>query len=325
MKNHLHPILPLLILLGLLLAGCNRSTKVALFATDTPTQVFPSVTAAPATPTQPVATALLSATPNPVNTTIPTNTAVPTNTAIPTVSPTPVPPTLTFTPAPSATPAATSTNTPLPRSSADAYYVSKAPKIDGVWDEWTSKQYPITNVGYGRENWSGKADLQASYRVAWDSKYLYLAVKVFDDTYAQNAQGQDIYKGDSIELLVSTSPNADSAALGLIASDYQIGVSPGRPNVGENMEAFRWFPSGKGGSLTNVAIGAVTMSGGYRIEFAIPWSDLGLTPTQGKLLGFTVSVSDNDQTSANVQQTLISSTPYRSLTNPTTWGTLTLK
>jgi len=46
--------------------------------------------------------------------------------------------------------------------------------------------------------------LQGSYRLGWDEDYLYVAVKVLDDQYVQNASGQDIYKGDSIELLIDT-------------------------------------------------------------------------------------------------------------------------
>ncbi len=313
MKPTCRALLLFLTALALLLTGCSRANKIALFATDTATSVFPTSASLPPTSAQP------SATPLPSNTPFPSETPLPTSTA------TPLPPTQTFTPVYTNTPQFTSTATPLPRATAIAYFVSKPPVIDGPWDEWTSKQYPITNVVFGLANWSGKADLQASYRVEYDNKYLYVAVKVFDDVYAQHAQGQYIYLGDSIEILVSTNPDADSASLGLIASDYQVGISPGRPDIGVNMEAFRWFPASKAGSLTDVAIGAVPMTGGYRIEFAIPWSDLDMTPSTGKVIGFAVSVSDNDKQNENVQQTLISNAPHRSLTNPTTWGLLTLK
>jgi hypothetical protein len=178
---------------------------------------------------------------------------------------------------------------------------------------------------YGAANWSGSSDLQASYRVGWDSQYLYLAVKVFDDTYVQNATGANLYKGDSIEVLLSTSPYADSSQLGLTAANYQIGISPGRPGIGQSMEAYLWYPQSKTGSLTNVAIGAVPMDGGYRIEFAIPWSVFGISPVKGQVLGFAVSVSDNDNKTTDVQQTMISSAPHRLLVDPTTWGLLTLK
>jgi hypothetical protein len=264
----------------------------------------PIILSSPTSPVLPVSTD----TPLP-----PTNTPLPTNTALPTATPTSLPPSPTF------------TSTPLARVSSEASSLSTPPTIDGPWDEWTTKQYPIKNVVFGASNWSGPSDLQASYRVGWDSHYLYLAVKVIDDIYIQNATGANLYKGDSIELLLSTSPNADSSTLGLTAANYQIGISPGRPGIGQNMEAYLWYPQAKAGSLNNVAIGAVPMTDGYRIEFAIPWSVFGISPVKGQLLGFAVSVSDNDDKTQDVQQTLISSASHRVLTDPTTWGLLTLK
>ena len=249
----------------------------------------------------------------PSSTPLPSNTPQPTNTALPTATSTSLPPTPTF------------TSTPIGRVSSEAASLSTPPTIDGPWDEWTTTQYPIKNVVFGADNWSGASDLQASYRVGWDSHYLYLAVKVIDDTYVQNASGANLYKGDSIELLLSTNPNADSPTLGLTAADYQIGISPGKPSIGQSMEAYLWYPQAKAGSLSNVAIGAVPMNDGYRIEFAIPWSVFGISPAKGQVLGFAVSVSDNDNKTQDVQQTLVSSVPKRDLTDPTTWGLVTLK
>jgi hypothetical protein len=180
------------------------------------------------------------------------------------------------------------------------------PRIDGSWSEWDTTQFPIPYLVFGRSDWSGEDDLRASYQVAWDADNLYLAVKVYDDRYVQNATGANLFKGDSIELLLSTKPDLSSAAVGMTANDFQIGISPGRPDVGEHLEAYLWYPQGKAGGLDKVDIGAVTMSGGYRIEAAIPWSTFGITPARGLVLGFAISVSDNDNRDKNVQQTMIS-------------------
>ncbi len=304
----------MVLLLGVTLAGCNLPS----YLTPTPF-IFPSPTA-----TQPAASNTPVAIPS-TETSVPIVTATASETAIPSITPTSVPPSPTSTTAPTKTPHPTSTKTPLPGVSAAATFLSSAPKIDGPWDEWNTTQYPLKNVVFGKANWTGSSDLQASYRVGWDNKYLYLAVKVFDDNYVQNATGAGLYKGDSIELLFSTDRSADSSGQGLLATDYQIGISPGNPSVGKNMEAYLWYPKAKAGGLTKVKIGAISMTGGYRIEFAIPWSGFSVTPAKGQVFGFAVSVSDNDNSSKNVQETLISSAPNRILTDPTTWGILTLK
>jgi hypothetical protein len=61
------------------------------------------------------------------------------------------------------------------------------------------------------------------------------------------------------------------------------------------------------------------------VELRIPWSVLQVTPSKGMRLGFLLSVSDNDEVSANVQQSMVSNAPKRVFTNPTTWGELVLK
>lgn len=251
-------------------------------------------------------------------------------TAPPKVSPTVAPsetarpsptPTITMTP----TPAPTKTSTPNPRVAVNASFLSTAPSIDGPWDDWTTAQLPIPFVVFGAANWTGVDDLRGSYRVGWDAKYLYLAVKVIDDAYVQNAQGANLYKGDSVEVMLANDPNGASTAVGLTSTDFQLGISPGRPKVGENMEAYLFLPSSKAGNLPKVLIGAESMSNGYRLEAAIPWSTVGVTPAKGLVLGFAVSVSDNDNPDKNVQQSMISTAPKRVLNDPTTWGFLTLK
>jgi len=51
---------------------------------------------------------------------------------------------------------------------------------------------------------------------------------------------------------------------------------------------------------------------------------LEITPTKGLHIGFAVSVSDNDKTGENLQQTMISTTATRDFLDPTTWGELVL-
>jgi hypothetical protein len=69
----------------------------------------------------------------------------------------------------------------------------------------------------------------------------------------------------------------------------------------------------------------VAGEGIWRVEAAIPWSILGVSPADEMHLGFAVSVSDNDAGGENLQQSMVSSAAARSLVDPTTWGDLTLQ
>lgn len=245
--------------------------------------------------------------------------------AEPTKAATPIPPTPTAKPiVPTSTTASTTAPTPE-RASWTVPYLSTAPKIDGVWNEWNTTQFPMRFVVFGASNWTGKSDLDGAFRIGWDNNNLYIAAKITDDKYVQNATGENIYKGDSLELLLDTNLSGDASTVSLTNDDYQLGISAGKGEVGKNPEAYRWFPSDKAGPQTSVKIAAVPMSDGYRVEAAIPWSVLGVTPSNGLEMGFALSVSDNDKTSENVQQTMVSAIPDRVLTDPTTWGTITLK
>jgi len=199
--------------------------------------------------------------------------------------------------------------------------------MDGGWTDFPVHDYPAQSVVFGKQNWTGSADLSVSYRIGWDKTYLYVAAKVRDDTYAQNATGADIFKGDSLEIMLDTNVSGDFFVTQNNSDDYQLGVSFGRPDVNGTKQAWLWQPTNKAGSRTNVKIAATRNESEHltRVEVAIPWSVFGVTPKTGMHFGFVFSVSDNDNTSKNLQQTLISSDANRSLFNPTTWGDLVLK
>jgi hypothetical protein len=313
-----------------LLAGCTlpaaetptaapfpmpNETLTALFAS--PPAATQDFTAAPprlitATP------GAVSATPVPSTAVPPTGTPLPataTNTRVPaTLAPTTVPPTQTATP-------------DLRGLVVQAGRLSTPPALDGGWTDLPEKEYPIAYLVYGNANWTGKDDLTASFRVGWDSKYLYLGVKIHDDVYAQHAAGANLYKGDSLDVMIDTDLLGDFLSTQAGSDDYQLGISPGRPNVSGTREAYLWQPAAVAGARSQVKIASLRDESQHltRVEVAIPWSMLGVTPQAGLRLGFTLSVSDNDHLSSDIQKSMISTARNRELFNPTTWGELVLK
>lgn len=246
------------------------------------------------------------------------------------------PPTLTprasATKTPAAMPGPTKTATkklsatPLSqRTLAFAPYFTTPPVLDGMWDEWKdhSAEYPARFVTFGLSNWTGAQDLEGAFHVGWDDKYLYLAVKVKDDIYVQNASGTDLYKGDSLEILFDRDYEADKNDHALTDDDFQVGISPGRGDVNGQREAYLWFPRAVAGSR-DVKIASQRQNGVTRIEAAVPWSVLKTTPILGDRYGFVLSISDNDNPQENAQQSLASNVVTRVLVDPTTWGMLVL-
>ncbi len=227
---------------------------------------------------------------------------------------------------PTLTPGAGSqTPSQRPGPSVEAFYLASPPNIDGQLDEWNLIPVLANSVVYGSSAHSGLADLSANFMVGWDENYLYLAATVTDDVYAQSAGGRQLFRGDSLEILLDTDLSSDYFVAGLSPDDFQLGISPGSAAPGQSPEAYLWYPRSIEGSRPEVKIAARATSEGYQIEAAIPWKVFEMNPVEGRRYGFGFAVSDNDNTAADVQQSMVSNVPTRRLTAPTTWGNLVLR
>lgn len=294
-------------------------TLTALFAIATPDPSFgtPTVTLPPIVTSTPAESGGGIA---PTNTQPAPTATTAQATAVPTVAITPIVPTNTQ-PAPQAT-----ATTASRRAVFNAQFLNTPPTIDGDWSEWkdVATEYPANIVTFGAGNRQNDDDLAVSFYVGWDNNNLYIAVKVRDDRYVQNATGANIYQGDSIEILLDTKLEEDFFYASLSPDDFQLGINPGRPDPSGTREAYLWFPSNIAGTRSSVTIAARQEEGLYRVEAAIPWTVFETTPANGKRFGFVISASDNDDTAQNVQQSMVSSSAGRRLTDPTTWGELRL-
>jgi hypothetical protein len=196
--------------------------------------------------------------------------------------------------------------------------------IDGDIDEWGPTANPINYVVYGSGAWFGIGDLSALFYVQWDATYLYLAYHITDDAFVQEASGETLYRGDSVEIQFDRDLAGDLASISLSEDDYQMGVSPGN-FASQASEAYLWFPESQAGPLSNVDIAASKTSEGYDLEVRIPWLILDISPQRGNHFGFAASLSDNDQSGVEAQQSLISNVRTRAYDDPTSWGTLILE
>jgi hypothetical protein len=310
-------------------------TLTAIFgAVDTLTALAPttsapeaSLTLPPSSTPAPTDTPGLYLTPN-AETLAPTLTSI-AETAIANASATPTwtsSPTWTWTPSITPIPP-TATPTPMSRSgpSVIAYYFSSPPVIDGSLGDWDMDWINVNNVVYGKSNWQGAWDLSAKVMVGWDMNYLYLGVKVTDDIYTHGASGSNLYMSDSLEVLLDANLAGDYHSEALSSDDYQLGISGQTLTNQDKGEAYLWYPSGSEGSKSKVVIQGRPTDEGYRMEVAIPWSILGVTPQTGQHYGFVFSVNDNDDPISSAQQSVVSNVKDRKLTDPTTWGNLILE
>ncbi len=154
-------------------------------------------------------------------------------------------------------------------------YVSQKMTVDGelsesAWDIATD----ISKVIYGT------TDNTAKFGVLWDSTYLYVGVKVLDINlyHDSRSSGLQLFDDDSVEIAIDGDHNR-----GTTYDSYDRYFLKGWNNAG--LDGF---------NQNGVLHGWATISGGYSIEIAIPWSNLGIIPTPGMTIGFSVGYNDDD-------------------------------
>lgn len=206
-----------------------------------------------------------------------------------------------------------------------AAFLTTAVTIDGDLSDWTTTPYTANETApLAGDNWTGTNDLSATFHIAWDANYLYVAVQRTDDTFVQISWGRYMYRGDDVEIQLDTDLAGDYYTTSMSHDDYQIGLSPG--NFGSlSPEVYRWFPRSLESWLTTADVAAQKSNGGYNLEGRIPWSAFNVTPTGGSHYGFALSLSDNDLVGSSIWQSMVSNVNTRRTVDPTTWGTLILQ
>lgn len=221
------------------------------------------------------------------------------------------------------------TEAPLTTNDIEAGRLSSPPVIDGFLDEWlTEPAFLSAFLVHQIAGWDGSDDLNAAWRLAWDETNLYIGVEVTDDSHVQTQIGNQIFRGDSLDIQFDTDRLGDFGP-GLSPDDFQITFSPGDfGSLPSSAFRFQGTPGGQildapGGHHVNLQ--ARQTPSGYNLEAAIPWSDLNLTPTAGLLIGLSLNANDNDTPGTALQEIMKSHISTRTLTNPSSWGTLTLR
>jgi hypothetical protein len=221
------------------------------------------------------------------------------------------------------------TNEPVTADNVLATQIVTLPTIDGLANEWGSvPTFESSFIVYQDPAWDGSDDLTALWRFAWDETNLYFLVEVVDDIHVQTQSGNQLFRGDSVDIQFDTELAADFGD-GLSPDDHQITFSPGDFIL--NPSSAWHFQGTDSGQILDapgghhVTMQATQASGGYLLEAAIPWADLSLVPAAGLVIGLSLNANDNDSIGTAVQEIMKSHVPSRTLTDPSSWGSLTLQ
>ena len=221
-------------------------------------------------------------------------------------------------------------------------YLATPPAVDGNLQDWPSA--PTIQ-------WDKSGQFPVSVRLGYDAANLYLAYDVADPSPWVNG-GTDwtlLFKtGDSVNLELGLDPRANPLRTTPAPHDCRLLIAPfqGKPIAvlyqyrvpgathpltftspwrSEVVDVVKQLPQAK--------IAVVTRKDGYRLEAAIPLTDLGWTPQVGSILKADVGVLYGDPDGkatmlrsywSNQATGLVNDVPGEIMLFPNLWGTLTV-
>lgn len=193
------------------------------------------------------------------------------------------------------------------------------PVVDGeVQNDPAYTNAPVATVTKKVINTS---DNEVNYRMTYDGSYLYVGIIVWDNNAYTNtlyADSPELWNDDAIEIFI------DPKNTKLPYFD---------PNLHRQI-IVRYSPTGtnpaisvRGNSSGIIAATKLLYSkiyvGGYSVEVAIPWSNLGITSNAGNYMGFDIAVDDDDNGGYRDSQLAWKGT-IDNWQNSSVWGTVML-
>ena len=158
-----------------------------------------------------------------------------------------------------------------------------APLIDGnsepLWAQATAQ--PIDQRLFGATVTA--SDLSASYRALYDATSLYLLVEVNDDVQMADS-GEEWYQDDTVELYIDGDQSRGESYDGV--NDFQLGFHWQDSTVQQGTHSVA-PPSG-------IHFQLVATTVGYRLEAALPLTQLGVASTPATNFGLELHVIDDD-------------------------------
>jgi len=217
---------------------------------------------------------------------------------------------------------------PVPRSQVPR--LKKPPALDGTgagWEQLPVNRIPPENLVQGKV--ANEADSSASFRLGHDGKSLFVDVEVNDDRVVSNIAPNDIkghWRSDSVEICIDPVAGAEDTM-----GCFKVGIFP-FDNTG-SVRAARDADANQGPieeTAPSMRLVSRRTPAGYRIQAAIPFREIGISPAKVRRVGFNLIVYDGDKPNAalgeNINKSRIAWSPRAGVQGrPEDWGRLDLQ
>ncbi len=202
----------------------------------------------------------------------------------------------------SSTTTSSSSSVSLPALTTTSGYTKYPITVDGVLNEGIWNVAP--SISFSN---SGRSNNTMNVKTLWDNTNIYIGATVTDSSL-ETTGGTEIYQDDAVEVFFDTlnnnSTNYDS-------DDYHAIV-----NIAGASYQYTDLPT---------AYQTVTGGSGYVTEMRISWADLGVTPSQGRAMGYLVVNDDRDSGVSSAYDWVGMIDAFgQNFSRTDYWGTLTL-
>ena len=176
--------------------------------------------------------------------------------------------------------------------SADAEPIYDIPRvsgisIDGDLSDWKGQGFFVKALSGAEDVPASSCDAQ--FKLGFTEEGLVVGLEVQDDVFNEDAPISVLYEGDSVEMFLSTNRKEKN--------QVQILIGPGMTNLQPELRYFladqRTSPSLRRAPLS-AHVARKKVDGGFTLETLIPWTNLGVTPIEGKEFGFQLYINDSD-------------------------------
>ena len=194
---------------------------------------------------------------------------------------------------PASPPSETASGTNRNESAAPADRTYDLPRLEGVVIDG---EYADWGAGDGLRAdllIPPRAGLETVVRLGWDDKGLLLLARVRDDQWLENADENQLWKNDSIEVCLAPLRGALDVCQWVLSP----GMDPKQPSLRHHFYDFRHTEALKKLGAEISAARIKTGDGAYVLEARFPWSALAIEPQRGREVALQVSVNDSDPTS----------------------------
>ena len=161
--------------------------------------------------------------------------------------------------------------------------------IDGTADDWKEAGFHV-DVMTSVDGWVRPvSNMDSRISIGWDERGLLVLAQILDQDFVENADTNQLYAGDSVELYLVDKRGGAEMIQAVIAP----GMSAAQPELRCRLYDYRKNATLKANAPT-ITAARTKVPGGYILEALLPWANVGISAQPGVEAAVQIFVNDAD-------------------------------